>query len=1166
MDSSDLYYITNKKGFSYSSKDYHSDPVTGGSYKYYKPTIPFESFSSLKIEGSQDTYLYKSTSSPGYGTLDIKPKSTGQFIVSTSEGLITRIEIEYSDGDDYRAYPLIDGNTGTVSTKSNRAIISQDGEWKSVIISSSDKRKSVTIWRISISFGVIVKNGITYDFDPNNKCFNVKSCDPTVMNAEILSNIDYDNMNYPVVGIADDAFSQCVNLKSVIIPDGIETIGEEAFKNCSSLNEIRIPQSLESIDYNAFLGCTSMSKVYCYKLSHFCQIDFDNMQSNPLCNGAALFIDNTEVKSLSFDTSIDGIGCYAFAGCSNIENIDLSETVSSIGINAFAGCTNLSSVTNRAITPIFIFPNIFDSQTYNGTLLVPKESIALYKNKYGWSNFHKIAAIEGPDCDFVVNGIYYKIVDLLELTCKVSYDNPYYNSYFQEEISIPETVEYNGRTFTVIGIDDNAFNGSSNLTSISLPQSIQFIGQNAFDGCTSLNQIELPNTISMVEANFADLPIKKVVLFGNGEIIPNWFKSNKSLSSIELNCTNLKSVSESAFENCQSLISVPLPNTIISLGKSAFNGCVQLSYVILPANLSDIPESTFSNCTNLKEIIFGKKIVSIDKSAFSNCSSLKQLHITSTINNIGNNAFWGCSQISTITIEDTERPIQFGKNLAGAVSTGVFSSCPLQEVYIGRDVNGGTPFNDNKTIESIVIGHLVKDFPDASLGNLPKLKTLKLGKSLTSIPSFNTCTNLEYLEIGARLSTIPSFRNCASIRTIRLHSAKPQYVEAEFANKVYTDCDLEVPKGTIEAYRSAPVWKNFFNLSEFAPEALATKLEIVSSTVSLYPNETFQLNTDLLPVNANEVFKWESSNKDAVTVDTYGEITAVKDGEAIITAKTVDGSNLSAQCKVIVKPVIQLTKIVPENDYVAITVGTSSTLNVSIVPSDATYKNLIWTSSDTNIATVTNDGIINTVNIGKCTIKIEATDGSDVTAYILVDVLPVYIQSIEIQTDKSSLIQGEQCQLNSIIKPENASIKNIKWEVLDTNVANISESGILTGIKPGKTKVYAYTTDGSNLFATKDFEILPVVASTITAQLGQDCIIDLHWSAKDYVKNAKDYNIYVSENGGDFVLWLHNTTKTSTKFKGVEGKNYRFTVTMRNNNLVSEIYDELKNASIYVTK
>lgn len=1147
-----------KEGFfTYSSKQVPSK----GTNRYEGPRIRCKNFASLTITGSESMggygFLYEYNNSANFFLT-----GSGRLTVSTSKGSISHIEVEYNTTSDLR----IDGVRGTTASNGKNYIMSMDGNWTSLEIKQSSSNTYCSIYSISVTIGDVYQDGIIYEFDYLKNVFNVRECDYTIKDVNIASNVSIDGNSYPVVGIKDNAFYQHSNLENINLPNSLINIGANAFKYCSSLTNIILPPNLESIDTDAFSNCNSLTKVQGGDLAQFCSIRFSNAQSNPLNNGANLYINNQLINIIAFDSNITAIGNYSFAGCSSIEGIDLNENINTIGVSAFTGCTNLSCVTSRVISPYAINANVFDNQTYKCTLLVPKESIAQYKNKAGWANFHKIAAIEGPNCDFVVNGIYYNIVDLSNLTCKVTVDNPYYNSYFQEEISIPETVEYNGRTFSVIGIDDNAFNGSYNLTNIDLPQTIQFIGKNAFDGCTSLKQIQLPNTISDMEADFSELPIQKVVLFGDGKTIPDWFKSNKSLSVIEFNCTNVTTVSDNAFENCQSLTKILLPNTIAKIGNSTFKGCIQLSSITMPVGLSEIPENAFYGCTNLKEFSFGKNLISIGKSAFSNCTSLEQLFISASINDISDNAFLGCSKISNIIIEDSEKPIKLGNNIEGTTITGLFSSCPLIDLHIGRNIDGATPFIKNKAIETLVIGYQVKIFPDLSLGDSPRLKTLKIGKSLTSIPSFNTCTKLEFLELGAHLSTIPSFSNCASLRTIRLHSAMPQSVDTDFANKVYTDCSLEVPKGTIETYRSAPIWKNFFNLSEFAPEALATKFEIVPSTVSLYTNETLQLNTDISPLNANEVFNWESSNKDVVIVDTYGKITAVKDGEAIITAKTVDGSSLSAQCKVIVKRVIHITELTPQADYIAITVGSSSTLGVSISPSDATYKNLIWTSSDNDIAIVTSDGTINAVNIGKCTIKIEAADGSDATAYILVDVLPVYVQSIEIQTDKSTILQGEICQLNSIIKPENASIKDIKWEVSDFGVANISESGVLTGLRPGKATIYAYTTDGSNLFATKDFEILPIVASTITAQLGQDGIIDLQWSAKDYVKNAKDYNIYVSEDGGDFVLWLHNTTKTSTKFKGVEGRNYRFTVTMRNNNLVSEIYDETKNASIYVTK
>ena len=89
--------------------------------------------------------------------------------------------------------------------------------------------------------------------------------------------------------------------------------------------------------------------------------------------------------------------------------------------------------------------------------------------------------------------------------------------------------------------------------------------------------------------------------------------------------------------------------------------------------------------------------------------------------------------------------------------------------------------------------------------------------------------------------------------------------------------------------------------------------------------------------------------------------------------------------------------------------------------------------------------------------------------------------------------------------------------------------------------------------------MLPIVASIIAADINQTSgLIDLKWNALEYVRDVKDFNVYVSENGSDFVLWLHNTPQTTAQFKGKDGGNYRFLVTMRNKNNDKEKYDESK--------
>lgn len=122
MDDYDFFNVVTKSGFSYSSKKYNSN--SGITY-YYAPTFPFEAFPSLKIKGNENSCLRQFSD---FGTLEIDSNSSGQFVVSTDDGYIARIEIVYNNGD-ANSRPLIDGSLGAISNGSISvwSIMSKDG-------------------------------------------------------------------------------------------------------------------------------------------------------------------------------------------------------------------------------------------------------------------------------------------------------------------------------------------------------------------------------------------------------------------------------------------------------------------------------------------------------------------------------------------------------------------------------------------------------------------------------------------------------------------------------------------------------------------------------------------------------------------------------------------------------------------------------------------------------------------------------------------------------------------------------------------------------------------------------------------------------------------------------------------------------------------------------
>ena len=985
--------------------------------------------------------------------------------------------------------------------------------------------------------------GLEYRFDMKKEKWTLYKANTASDSVSIKSNIDYNGSSYPVTSISN-----------------------YAFENLKAIKKLHIPSSVNYIEKNAFRGCDNIERVYIDDIASWCKIDFENKESNPLWSGSKLYVGIHEVNEIEYDETFDNINKYAFIGCLSLKKLTLGSNIKSIGDYAFDGCLNLKTVYSYNPTPISYGKVSFSSTTYEGTLYVPRNVLGTYRNNYPWSTFAKIAAIEGPDCDFEVNGLYYNVVDLVNRTCEVTFDTPYYSSYNQEEIVIPESVQYQGRTFQVVGISHDAFNGSKLVKKLTIPKSIKTIGKNAFYDCSGLSELNIDNQIEKVQADLSKLPLTTVKFTGAGTTIPNWLKNNRNIKNVVFDCSNVEAVADSAFYNCTSLTTIELPHSVKQIGTASFEECKSIAEFRMPQELDSIKPCAFKNCQSLSRLAFERNLKVIGSEAFLGCTGITTLNITAGIDSIANSAFNKCTGITTLNIADADSSIIMGCDTRHSSTAGLFASLPLKDVYLGRDIvcsSENAPFNLNKNIESLVIGHHVNNFPDLSLANQPQLKKLILGNKLETVPSFDKCTKLDELQIGSHIKTIPDFNNVQSLKKIKVYAGKPQTLTNDFSNKTYINCELLVPTGSIERYKEADRWKNFYDIIEYSADSKADSLKFKQERFNVYPNESFAVNPIVYPLDASEVFTWASSDDNIATVDEFGLVTAHTDGEAIITATTTDGTNLTAICNVIVKKLVPVESISFEQSNYKVTIGQKVNLIAKIVPTNASYTSLNYVSSDKTIATVSDKGEIHGVNIGKCTITAMSADGTNVKATCEVEVLPVYITSLTINSDKTQIVEGETMQLTISYEPENATISEVLWETSDPTLASINEEGALTAHKEGVVSIKATAKDGSTVFDNKEIEVLPLLQSSITANANTSTnLIALKWSAASHVKNIKDYNVYVSEDDGPFILWMHNTTSTSASFSGKAGKNYRFVVTLRNKDDKTERYNEKRAAVI----
>ena len=201
------------------------------------------------------------------------------------------------------------------------------------------------------------------------------------------------------------------------------------------------------------------------------------------------------------------------------------------------------------------------------------------------------------------------------------------------DIIIPESITYEGRSYTVVRATNGAFQ-NTDITSISLPNSITSLGNNCFDFCYNLISVKLPDNITSL-----------------GD---NTFRNCNKLSSIKLPNT-LTSLGEYCFESCHGLTSLLLPNSITTLGWGCFLSCYNLKTITLPNNITDLPGSCFAHCYSLSQITLHESITSLGIGCFSSCSSLTSIKLPKSINKIdggnlpGNGCFEDCSNLKEVT-------------------------------------------------------------------------------------------------------------------------------------------------------------------------------------------------------------------------------------------------------------------------------------------------------------------------------------------------------------------------------------------------------------------------------------------------------------------------------------------------------------------------------------
>ena len=507
----------------------------------------------------------------------------------------------------------------------------------------------------------------------------------------------------------------------------------------------------------------------------------------------------------------------------------------------------------------------------------------------------------------------------------------------------------------VTSISGSAFPGCTSLTEIVIPDSVTSIGVFAFSGCTSLSKVDLPKTLTTIEAGtFRDCTSLKEIVIPDSvtEIRSNWgydgcdgaFSGCTSLSKVDLPKT-LTTIEAGTFRDCTSLKEIVIPDSVTEIrcnwDLGAFSGCTSLSKVKLSNNLTIIGDRTFSGCTSLAEIDIPDSVTSIGRSAFEGCTSLSKVDLPKTLTTIEAGTFRDCTSLKEIVIPDSVTEIRSNWNYDSCV--GAFSNCiSLESITIGSGVErlddewiascrrlaNITVSPDNKTYSSVDGVLFNKDKSELlayPIGNKRSSYTIPDGVTKIDQKAFYGCRYIETLTIPASVKEIEdsALGNCYDIRTINYLGTREQWKEVIIGADNYMFALVNV--GCADDTRCDHVWgewvvvdaattekegleKRVCSLCSAEETRKIPRLNIVKVTaIELSDSErtatvgtSFTITATVKPDDAlNRTIIWSSSDPSIATVDENGTVTAIAEGEAIITAESADG--VKAECKVTVE-------------------------------------------------------------------------------------------------------------------------------------------------------------------------------------------------------------------------------------------------------------------------
>ena len=917
-----------------------------------------------------------------------------------------------------------------------------------------------------------------------------------------------------VISIGERAFSGCSGLSSITIPNNVTSIGFLAFYKCTGLTSMTIPKSVTSIDTRAFEYCSNLSTVefHCTEIGSC----FSGLKS---------------INKIIIGDEVTSIGESAFSSCSGLTSVIIPNSVTSIGESAFSSCSGLTSI---------IIPNSVTS--------------------IGESAFKDCSGLTSVTIPNSVTSIGKAAFQACSGLSSITISNK------------------------LSSINQKTFEGCSGLTSVTIPNSVTSIGGRAFYGCSGLNTVIIGSGVTSIASDAflwgytvtgmpVFIPIKKTIWLTNTppsgysyvEGTVNYVSNDKfssfkktikyyylssyfEVEGVRYVPTSLSERTCDAFDCVydKSVRDTKIASTVLYKGITmnvkninpylAYNNKhIKTVTIDIDGELADY---VFADCSNLETITYGEKINKIGKGAFSGCSSLTSiatpektslsnvLCISKNINLIDDYAFKGCEAIKNVIFMDSDTELKLGANniideKKYGTGTPLFSDCPLDSIYIGRNIDyntdqkhGYSPFYRNTSLRAVKITDRETEISENEFYGCSNLQHIIFGDGVTTIGNwaFSGCSSLKYFAFGTQVKTIgqEAFSDCKAMVEIVSKAMNAPVCGNQALDDINKfECKLYVPNGCMAVYEAADQWKEFL-LKDYV------KVKLSKTKATIENGKTLTLKATVTPSDlSDKSVTWKSSNQSVATVTSKGIVKGVKAGTATITCtSTMMGEK--ATCKVtVIGNSIELDKT-----EAVLEKGKTVTLKATVYPSTLEDKSVIWESSNTKIATVTKAGKVKGVKAGTATITCTSkATGAKATCKVTVGY-------VKLDKTEAVINKGKTLTLKATVYPSKLEDKSVTWKSSNKKVATVTSKGKVKGVKAG-TATITCTSNATGLKTTCEVTVgyVQLDQTEVTVKKGKALTL----KATVYPSSLEDKS----------VTWESSNTKVATvtskgKVKGVK--------------------------------